>query len=285
MPAGQAGPPYNGQGAVMGPAGAILFDVGDTLLGFPVPSWEEVDRASARALREALTRPLADGRRLEGPPPEEARLLEAFRQAVREWEARTVPRLLEMPAREVLRTALAHLGIDVSEAALNGLERAWAAPRLAIRRVFPEVPGVLAQLQAAGVRLGLISNIWISGAIVREHLDALGLLRPFECVVLSSEVGLVKPHPTLFRVALDRLGLPADRAWYVGDNPHADVAGAKAVGMGAVLVRRPPDRLLAPPPPADPPPYGGPPPDLVVADLREVLAAVEAGGSPPHGAG
>lgn len=262
----------------MGSATAILFDVGDTLLGFPVPSWDEVDRASIRALRAALDRPLADGRRLDGPLPSEQALLEAFRDAVRAFEAQALPRLWEMPARDVLRSTLRRCDIDVSETALNALERAWAAPRLAIRRVYPEVPEVLEALRAAGVRLGLISNIWLSGPIVREHLDMLGLLRPFEAVVLSSEVGLIKPHPVLFRVALERMGVEPGQAWYVGDNPHADVAGAKGVGLGAVLVRRPEQARFVPSPPADPTPYEGPPPDLVVADLRGVLALL--GGHP-----
>jgi len=262
---------------------AILFDVGDTLLGFPVPSWEEVDRASIGALRDALARPLADGTQLSAPLPSHERLLEAFEQAVRDWHARTAHRLLEMRALDVLRSTLHRVGIDVSEAALNGLERAWAAPRLAIRQVFPEVGEVLAQLSAAGVRLGLISNIWISGPIIREHLDMLGLLRPFESVVLSSEVGLVKPHRVLFDVALSQLGVSPDEAWYVGDNPHADVAGAKAVGMGAVLVERPDDRRPRPTPSGDFAPYDGPAPDLVIRDLREVLAIVEPGSRGPAG--
>ncbi len=262
---------------------AILFDVGDTLVGFPVPSWEEVDRASIGALRDALARPLADGTRLSGSPPSQDRLLEAFEQAVREHQARTAPRLLEMRALDVLRRTLHRVGIDVSEAALNGLERAWATPRLAIRRVFPEVGEVLAQLSGAGVRLGLISNIWISGPIVREHLDMLGLLRPFESVVLSSEVGLIKPHRLLFDVALSQLGVAPGEAWYVGDNPHADVAGAKAAGMGAVLVQRPDDGRPRPSPSGDFAPYDGPPPDLVIRDLREVLAVVERGTHGPAG--
>lgn len=255
-------------------AEAILFDVGETLLGFPVPSWDDVDRAGIRALREALEQGLPDRRPPRRPLPSEQTLLEAFRAAVAEAEARCLPRLQEMPAREVLRSALGRCGIEVSEAALNALERVWAAPRLAVRRVYPEVPEVIAALRAAGVRLGLISNIWLSGAIVREHLDALGLLRPFEAVVLSCDIGLVKPHPLLFRVALERMGVGPEHAWYVGDDPRADVAGAKGAGMRAVLVRRPAHARFAPPPSPEPP-YDGPAPDLVVEDVRGVLTLLD----------
>ncbi|MEW6047916.1 MAG: HAD family hydrolase [Bacillota bacterium] len=253
---------------------AILFDVGDTLVGFPVASWDEVDRASIQALHAALRRPLADGTRLDGTLPGQSELLGAFREAIVEARRRTAPRLQELRAREVLRETLRRSGILVSEAALNGLERVWAEPRLAIRRVYPEVPEVIPALQQRGVRLGLISNIWVSGYIVREHLDALGLLRPFEAVVLSSDIGFVKPHRVLFEIALEAMGVEPAEAWYVGDTPHADVAGAKGAGMGAVLVDRPASARFDPSPPADIPPYGGPDPDAVIRDLRGLLSLV-----------
>lgn len=230
---------------------AILFDVGDTLVAFPVPSWEAVDRLSMRALHAALTAewPGAGGRKV--PAPEA--LLHVFDTVLRELQALARPRLEEVPARRCLAETLRRLGLpDGPAERLVQLERAWATPRLAIRRVFPDVPEVLTQLQARGIRLGLISNIWIDGELVRESLGAMGLLRPFRSIVLSSEEGLVKPHPALFARALEQLGVTdPGRAWYVGDNPAADVVGAHAAGMKAILLRRPP-YVPSPAPPAAP---------------------------------
>lgn len=52
--------------------------------------------------------------------------------------------------------------------------------------------------------------------------------------MVSADVGWVKPHPLPFQTCLDALGLPAERALYVGDNRLADVQGAKRLGMQVV---------------------------------------------------
>ena len=59
----------------------------------------------------------------------------------------------------------------------------------------------------------------------------------------SAVTGYEKPHPEAFRLVLRRFGEPRER-WMVGDNPHADVAGAQALGIPAVLVRTEADAPL-----------------------------------------
>jgi putative hydrolase of the HAD superfamily len=67
-----------------------------------------------------------------------------------------------------------------------------------------------------------------------DLVAALGL--PFDLVVTSAAVGWEKPNPRIYAAALALAGEP-DVAWMVGDNPVADVAGAEAAGLRAVLVR------------------------------------------------
>ena len=67
-------------------------------------------------------------------------------------------------------------------------------------------------------------------------VDALGLSALVEDVFSSALIGYDKPHPELFRHALRACDDPA-RRWMVGDNPEADVRGAQAVGIPAVLIR------------------------------------------------
>jgi putative hydrolase of the HAD superfamily len=62
------------------------------------------------------------------------------------------------------------------------------------------------------------------------------LLPWLEFVLDSSEVGVEKPDPRIFRLALERAGLAPDEAVYVGDIYSIDVLGARAAGMGAVLL-------------------------------------------------
>ncbi len=69
-----------------------------------------------------------------------------------------------------------------------------------------------------------------------ELIEGLGLGELVGEVFTSAAIGYEKPHPEIFRHALRVCGSPG-RVWMVGDNPVADVEGAEAVGVPAVLVR------------------------------------------------
>lgn len=64
----------------------------------------------------------------------------------------------------------------------------------------------------------------------------MGLAELVDVVHTSATTGYEKPHPEAFRHALCANGNP-DEVWMVGDNPTADVAGAEAAGIRAILVR------------------------------------------------
>jgi HAD superfamily hydrolase (TIGR01549 family) len=97
--------------------------------------------------------------------------------------------------------------------------------------LYEDAPSVLEELRAHGLKLGLVSNTGRDldefVAHHRLHVDAaLG----------SGAFGRTKPHPTIFRAVLERLGVdPADAAM-VGDSPDDDVEGARAAGMGAAFL-------------------------------------------------
>jgi HAD superfamily hydrolase (TIGR01662 family) len=101
--------------------------------------------------------------------------------------------------------------------------------------LYDEVPRVLGELAAAGIRIGLISNSHRCLASFQEHFELHGLIAG---AVSSSEHGLMKPHPSVFRAALDLVDVPAERAVMVGDSIRQDVEGALRVGMRAVLLHR-----------------------------------------------
>src|SRR5262249_43328437 len=68
---------------------------------------------------------------------------------------------------------------------------------------------------------------------IRASLDRTGIARRMDAVVVSGEVGHVKPHPLLFRTVLGQLGVEPREALFVGDNWLGDVQGAKRAGMWA----------------------------------------------------
>jgi HAD superfamily hydrolase (TIGR01509 family) len=90
---------------------------------------------------------------------------------------------------------------------------------------------LLDALRARGLRLGLVSNAFDPGWLVRRDLAAWGLTERLDVVVLSSEVGKRKPHPAPFERALGALEVAPGQALFVGDSLYHDVKGAGEIGM------------------------------------------------------
>jgi len=141
---------------------------------------------------------------------------------------------------------LAGMAERVLAAAVDvGSPRPAEEVRAAVARAFPRfVDSVTADPQAwplltllrdRGVRLALVSN---ASAYSEDVLDHLGLREVFDSVVLSYRVGLLKPEPGIYRLALAELGLAAADCAFVGDGGDRELRGARAVGLRTVLVDR-----------------------------------------------
>ncbi len=91
---------------------------------------------------------------------------------------------------------------------------------------------LLDTLRARGIPLAILTNGW-SPLQQKKIARALGP-GAVEEILVSDRIGAVKPDPAAFAALIDALGVPAGRAWYVGDNPRGDIGGALAAGLGAV---------------------------------------------------
>lgn len=100
------------------------------------------------------------------------------------------------------------------------------------RRVPDDVRSGLVALQSCGIRLGVISN---SEGHIKALLTQLDLAHHFEVIVDSGVEGVRKSDPAIFQFALERMGVRADNAVYVGDLPEVDVLAARAAGLQGVL--------------------------------------------------
>jgi HAD superfamily hydrolase (TIGR01549 family) len=204
----------------------VLLDMGDTLVrlasSLNAAYHRAVEASGGRLDEDHLARSLAEvvretdeRNRHEGFMPDEA----TDRLLWRDFNSQLLQRL------EVAE----HLW----DAAHDEIERAFIDP--ANFEVFPEVHEVLGGLRGAGYRLAICSN-W------SWHLDTLcdrlDLARYFELMVISARVGYSKPHPGIFRHALDALNVRPGEVVHVGDNPIADVGGAIGVGIRPVLLDR-----------------------------------------------
>lgn len=193
---------------------AVLFDAGNTLVF--------LDYARlATAIGDALGLPLTEAG-LKQHAGAAARAMEQGRLTDRERGTVFLLTLFELagvPAdrTEDLKTALLEMHQHM---------HLWGATE-------PGTLESLARLRGAGMRLAVISN---SDGRAAAALDAGGLLDQFEFVIDSGEVGVEKPDPKIFQIALERMGInPAD-ALYVGDLYEVDAVGARAAGLDVMLL-------------------------------------------------
>ncbi len=102
-------------------------------------------------------------------------------------------------------------------------------------QLFDDVKPTLAGLQARGLRLGVISNFGthLPGVLANFQLDGC-----FDFVIVSAAVGVAKPDPRIFAMAVEASGRPPEGLLYVGDHVGDDVEGARAAGVDAVLIDR-----------------------------------------------
>ena len=101
--------------------------------------------------------------------------------------------------------------------------------------LYDDVPGVIRELHARGLTIGLISNTQRCLSSFQSHFDLDGM---FAVAVSSAAHGFMKPHPSIFQAALAQANATVDEAVMVGDSLDHDIHGARRVGMRAVLVSR-----------------------------------------------
>ena len=197
---------------------AVVFDYGNTLVPFGRSQWRAYGHSLAGALeriygpvdldRFFALRALSRDTPFAGDPP-----------TYRENDLAAITRRLvrELYGREAVADELTAL--------LRAREEAFVE-----NVVLPDgVTGVLERLRAR-FPLGLLSN-YPDGGAIRRSLRAVGIADHFSGVVVSADLGYVKPHPILFAAVLEQFGVASREVLYVGDNWLADVQGAKRVGM------------------------------------------------------
>jgi putative hydrolase of the HAD superfamily len=101
--------------------------------------------------------------------------------------------------------------------------------------LFDDAADVLRTLASGGIRIGLISNTHRCLASFQSHFELQGLVT---ATVSSSQHGFMKPHPSIFRAALQLVDVEPNEALMVGDSLRHDVEGALRVGMRAALLSR-----------------------------------------------
>lgn len=193
------------------PVDALLLDAGGALLHPAEPVARTYARIAAR----------------HGGSRSEAEVAAAFPRAFRQpWDG---PRYVGDGRPFWRRVVALSTGID-DAACFEALYGFFEDP--GVWRVAPGARTALGRWRQAGGRAAVVSN-WDTR--LGPLLDALALTPLLDARVISAEVGAEKPAPEIFRHALTALGTPPTRALHLGDSARADVAGARAAGLRALL--------------------------------------------------
>ena len=189
---------------------AVIFDLWNTIAEWPHDRWAEV-------------RP---------------RVAERLGLTLEEFDTRWYGELAHLRETGPIADVLARFDLSPDAA-----EDVLALRGDVTRQGLVPVPGAaetIAELRDRGLRTGLITVC--SEDVPRIWPETLfhGL---FDAEVFSSSVGLRKPDPRIYALALDELEVPASEAMFVGDGANDELAGAERVGMTSVMLEVPPEKL------------------------------------------
>ena len=251
---------------------AITFDFGNTLV--PVP------RGGLRRVVEDTARQI----NIRCGPFDDVALLAAWDEERERQFAEEVPEFREVDLDQRLIRVLARMrgcplpvpGVRWDDVAAAGYsdpaEVAWAVE--VYSRAFvdlvpvpPDVGPMLERLSER-YRLGVLSN-WPLALTIDRFVEHAGWLPSLSAVIGSQRVGTIKPHPEIFRVAAELLGLPGEAIIHIGDDWAADIVGAREAGWHAAYLR---ERVDSPLPSSEP--DGRVEADLQVDSLREFEEAL-----------
>jgi FMN phosphatase YigB (HAD superfamily) len=210
---------------------AILFDLDDTLLdwrGFQ-QDWPRFEERLLRRVFNYICREIIELSDFQA-------FVFEFRNHMRDAWSAGRGNLIAPNLGTVLVEAAEKVGVPPGAVSAEQCLQAYDWKAVPGTTVFPEVPEILTLIREKGIKTGIVTNasqpMWIRDIEINEH----GLLEHFpDCRISAADVGYLKPHPAIFQAALTRLGVEPAETVFVGDNPIADVAGAQAVGLRAVL--------------------------------------------------
>ncbi len=232
---------------------AIFFDMDDTLLdtsGGVEESWRVACQAFAPELG-------CDWDDLNRAIRAQAIAFWKDEAAVEHWRTR-----LHDARTFNVETALRERGWDHSHARRIS-ERYWDE-QCSRMKLFEDALDALDRIRSAGFRTGLITNG--PQDMQRWKIAKFDLARHFDVIVIEGEFGHGKPHPNVFRHAMETVRSRPEESWHVGDNLYADIGGAQSAGIHAAWIHR--DRLEL----KDDSPCT---PDRVIAHLPDLLEALE----------
>jgi HAD superfamily hydrolase (TIGR01549 family) len=235
---------------------AVLFDLGHTLIDYYC-DWKGPEERGIGRIYDLVRRTSPSVNRAEFTAYLSERLVNARDQKYHQ--------MVEVPLVELMGQCLERYGALDEDNLQQSLEIFYGV-LLEDRKLVNGAVELLASIKERGYSVGLISDVaWgLPSEFPMRDIKFYGLDAYFDDYVFSTDIGLRKPHPKIFKVALSNLGVDASESMYVGNSIYNDIKGAKGVGMKAVLKKSPYCPLEE-----------GVVPDHTVSSLREVINLIE----------
>ncbi len=207
---------------------AVLFDMGSTLIEFENSTWDVLGRVCAEKGYEFLRQNNLNLPKLE----EFSKLLESeYLKARSEVEEN----LKEFKFEKVVRDFFNLLKLSTSDGLYDSFLEVYYKPVTDQLTLIDGAEDVLRYFQGRDFKIGLISNTIFPERFHLRELKRFGLYPYLDNHLFSSQVGVRKPHPQIFRKALNELNIDPSQAVFVGDRLIEDVGGAQKVGIRGIL--------------------------------------------------
>jgi HAD superfamily hydrolase (TIGR01509 family) len=207
---------------------AVLFDLGETLLSFGRINTTKVFRQSAKLTYEFLqscNQPLGNFKWYRW----HSMIAVRFHCLVSSLTGK------DFNALSLLKKIGTKKGFTLREDQWRQLGWLWYEPLAKLARIEPRLKETLASLRQMGLKLGIVSNTFISAGSLDRHLAQLGILDFFPFRLYSYQFDFRKPDVRIFQTATQQMGEPLQDVLFVGDRIDKDIRPALKAGMQAVL--------------------------------------------------
>jgi HAD superfamily hydrolase (TIGR01662 family) len=210
------------------PIELVLFDLGSTLF-YQKGSWDGLYQKADAELWRVL--------RGAGVTLQPHDLYGDAGTLIEFYSGRRFGDLREPTIAAALAELLRSEGIALGEPVVQDALRAMYAVTQTNWEVEEDAMPTLRRLRNDGFQVGAISNASDDGN-TQALVDKSGVRPYLQFLISSAAFGMRKPHPSIFRLALDHFSIDPARAVMVGDDYEADVLGAHGVGMQAIWITR-----------------------------------------------
>lgn len=211
----------------------ILFDLGETLLLYGKIDVDAFFRQGAEQTYEFLRRYAPDTNKLPSFKWYYRRHILSIKwHCLWAFLSRREFNCLNLIAKRMTR-----MGLRASPEQLQELAWRWYEPLSQCTHLEEGLKETLFQLHRQGRRMAIVSNVFLPGFVLDRQLEKVDLLSIFPIRIYSSDTIFRKPHPRIYRIALERLGANPAQTVMVGDKFAEDIRGPGRLGIRGIFKR------------------------------------------------